>query len=383
MKTVIRNARIFDGDSTIQDQASILFDETGILEISTENLTGDTIVDGAGLTVTPGLIDCHVHLGGAMQESDPLAIAALAAAQVQLVWRYGITTVRSLGTRDNIDIKVRTWVNDGRIPGCRVLAAGRAICITGGHGWPVGIECDTVDEARKAARTQIKATADVIKMIATGGMGTRNSIPNVPQLTEDQMRAVVAEAEPVGALTAAHCTGLEGARNAIRAGVRSIEHAQLDQETAELMLAHQAFYCPTIVTRYNILNTTRPEFQWLRQKADPGDLDRKRRALLLCQTLGVPVCCGTDAGPGILTPLGSSTGAELGIYVQFGLTAMEALRSAMKTAAVMLRIDSHTGTLTVGKCADLAVWKGNPLDDIAALGEAHMTFQNGRLVFRA
>jgi len=240
-----------------------------------------------------------------------------------------------------------------------------------------------VDEVRKAAREQIKQTADVIKLFATGGMGTRNSIPNVAQLTEDQMRAAVEEAGKVGILTSAHCTGLEGAQNAIRAGVRSVEHAQLDRETAELMKQHGTFYCPTIVTRYNILHTELPEFQWVRKKASPADLERKRRALELCLELGVPICCGTDAGPNVLTPIGPSIATELKLYVDYGLSPMEALRTAMIQAAVMLRIHERTGTLQVGKCADLVLWNGNPMSDIRALESPVMTFQNGILRHRA
>jgi imidazolonepropionase-like amidohydrolase len=382
MKTAIYNSRIFDGNSTVLENASILFDETGILEIAKGQLTGDISIDGTGKTVTPGLIDCHVHLGGSMQEADPVAVAAICAVQVQELWKYGITTVRTCGTQENIDIKIRTMVNEGKIPGVRILASGRGICITGGHGWFFGIECDTVDEVRKAAREQIKQTADVIKLFATGGMGTRNSVPNATQLSEAQMRVAVEEAEKVGILTCAHCTGLEGAKNAIRAGVRSIEHAQLDRDTAELMRAHGTFYCPTIVTRYNILNTTLPEYQWMRQKADPADLDRKKKALMLCKELGITICCGTDAGPSALTPLGVSTSTELEIYAAYGLTPIEALRTAMYNASVMLKIDHLTGMLKAGKCADIAVWDGNPLADMKALKSIHMTFQNGRLCFK-
>lgn len=384
-KTLIKNATIFDGDSTVYKNAYVLFDETGILSIGANQVTepiADTIIDGNYKFVIPGLIDCHVHMSTGFGEGSAVASGAEAAFLAQEVLKYGITTIRSCGNGHDADIEVRNLINKGFIKGARILASGKGICITGGHGWPMCFECDTEVEVLKAARTQLKKGADVIKLLATGGMGTKGSNPNVAQLTESQMRVAVEEAESLNILTAAHCTGLEGAQRAIRAGVRSIEHARLDRETAELMKEYGAYYCPTIITRYNILHTEDPKLAWLRAKANPQDLIEKERAIKLCLELGIPVCASTDSGTGPLCPLGLSTAKELSIYVEYGMTPMEALRSANKTAAEMLRIEKETGTIEVGKCADLLLLDKNPLDDIKNLSSLISTYHKGALVYQ-
>ncbi len=385
MKIIIRNATIFDGGSTVYNNTSILFDETGILNIGKYDAAqhaADAIIDGTGKYVIPGLIDCHVHMSTGFGEGGAASSGAEAAFLAREVLNYGITTIRSCGNGHDADIEVRNLINKGYIKGARILASGKGICITGGHGWPMCFECDTEAEVLKAARTQLKKGADVIKLLATGGMGTKGSNPNAAQLTEGQMRAAVEEAETLGVLTAAHCTGLEGAKRAIRAGVRSIEHARLDRCTAELMKEYGAYYCPTIITRYNILNSTDPNLAWLRAKANPQDLVEKERAIRLCLELDIPVCASTDSGTGPLCPLGPSTAKELAIYVEYGMTPMEALRSANRTAAEMLRIEKETGTIEVGKSADLLLLSKNPLDDIKNLDTLICTYHKGVLAYQ-
>lgn len=385
MKTIIENVTIFDGDSTVSKNSYVLFDETGILALGECGGTppeADVVIDGTNKYVIPGLIDCHVHMSTGFSEGNAAASGAEAAYLALEALNYGITTIRSCGNGHDADIEVRNLINKGFIKGARILASGKAICITGGHGWPMSFECDTEAEVLKATRTQLKKGADVIKLIATGGMGTKGSAPNASQLTEGQMRVAVEEAETLNVLTAAHCTGLEGAQRAIRAGVRSIEHPRLDRETAELMKKYGAYYCPTIITRYSILNTTDPSLAWLRAKANPQDLVEKERAIRLCLELGIPVCASTDSGTGPICPLGPSTAKELAIYVEYGMTPMEALRSANKTASEMLRIEKETGTIAVGKSADLLLLESNPLDDIKNLGSLVRTYHKGVLAYQ-
>lgn len=392
MTTAITNVRILREHGEILETGSLIFDETGILEIrdtADEHELPETVrrIDGAGGTLLPGLIDCHVHLGcGAMDEGTSEEEQGMALVlQMETFLRHGITTVRSMGTKDNCDIKIRNLVESGYIKGPRVVASGQGICITGGHGWPMNYECDTPDEARKAARRAIRAGADILKMFATGGMATKGSIPNAPQLSEEQMRAVCQEAERAGLLTGAHCTGIEGAQRAIRAGVRSIEHIPMDEETAKMMSEYGCFYCPTIVTRYNIIHSTEPQYEHMRKKANPQDLEKKKRAIALCQAYNIPICASTDAVGSFLndglTKMGESLITELGIYHEYGLSSLQAIEAATETAARMLRLDDVTGSVTVGKQADLLLVNGKPDQDLEDLRRVVLTVRNGKIVY--
>jgi len=377
MKTAINHVKIFDGYEVVYNDGAILFDESGILAIGEGEFAADTVIDGAGKTLLPGLIDSHVHLGwteGSEEES-----VALTAYQAGIFWQYGITTVRSCATGSQSDILVRNMINEGKMPGVRIVASGKGICITGGHCWMHSYQCDTPDEVRKAVRKLIRSGADQIKLLATGGMITKGSKPGVAQLTEEQLRVAVEEADKAGVITCAHCTNLEGAKRAIRAGVRSIEHAQLDEETAAMMAEAGAFYCPTIVTRYNILTTTDPELQWIRAKADPGDLERKKRALMLCKEKGITICAATDGGPNALTPLGSSMATELRLYNEYGLSCAEVLTAATANGAKLMQIDNITGSIKCGLQADLALFDGDPTENIKDIEKVCMTFQGGVL----
>jgi len=384
MSIIINDVRILDGNGGIIEKGHIEFDETGILNISEEPLTGKTVIEGTGKTLIPGLIDTHVHLGmlGLDNNISDAESGAITVVQLQTALKYGITTVRNLGTQNNNDIHVKKLIESGYFTAPRVLASGIGISITGGHGWQINQECDTPEESLRAARKQIRSNADVIKMFATGGMGTKGSIPNAPQLTEEQMRVVCEEAERVSLITAAHCTGLEGAQNAIRAGVRSIEHAQLDEKTTKMMRDNGTFYCPTIITRYNILHTTDPRFQWIRKKAKPEDLEKKEKAIRLCKQYGVKICASTDSTGEGLTTIGRSLLDEIELYVRYGLNNMEALETATKNAAELCKIDSQTGTLEVGKCGDMILLDENPLDNISALRTTRMVFRNGNIVYK-
>lgn len=389
MTTSIHHVRIFDGNHIIAENGSILFDRSQILSVSQEQMKGDVEIDGTGKTVMPGLIDCHVHLGvgtlGSKASQEEQAVGML--NQFQALLSHGITTVRNMGTADDCDIKIRDLIKCGYLKGPRILASGRGISITGGHGWIMNYEADTPDETRKAARKAVYNGADVLKMFATGGMGTKGSIPNAPQLSEEQMRVICEEADRTGLLTAAHCTGAEGAKRAIRAGVRSIEHIQMDEEIAALMKEYGSFYCPTIVTRYNIIHSTEPEYEHMRKKASPQDLERKRKAIGLCLSYGIPVCAGTDSIGTVLndglTRMGESLLTELQIYNEYGMTTMEVLRSATSVAARMLRIEDEAGTLEAGKNADLILVNGNPTKDLADLKNLVITVKDGEVLYRA
>ncbi len=394
MKTAIVHARLLKETGEVTENGYVIFNRTGILQMGAgepdEMLTdGAEVIDGGGKTLMPGLIDCHVHLGfGGMSPDTPEIEQGLSTAmQLKEFLKYGITTVRSMATKDDGDIKMRNLVASGYLEGPRIIASGRGICITGGHGWPMNYECDTPDEAKKAARKAIRAGADLLKMFATGGMATKGSIPNAPQLSEEQMRVICQEAERTGLLTGAHCTGIEGAQRAIRAGVRSIEHIPMDEETAQMMKEHGCYYCPTIVTRYNIIHSTEPEYEHMRKKANPQDLEKKRKAIELCLKYEIPICASTDSVGSLkndgLTKMGESLVTELKIYHEYGLTNLQAIQSATSTAAKMLRLEQETGSLREGMQADLILVDGKPEEDLEALRNVAMTVRGGTIVYKA
>ena len=392
MRQAIVHARILRETGQVTENGYVVFDESGILELGEGEYRGkdlDEKIDGEGKTLMPGLIDCHVHLGyGGLSPDTPEVEQGMAIAmQMREFLKYGITTVRSMGTKDDCDIKMRNLIASGYLTGPRIIASGQGMCITGGHGWPMNYECDTPDEAKKAARKAIYAGADILKMFATGGMATKGSIPNAPQMSEEQMRAVCREADRTGLLTGAHCAGIEGAQRAIRAGVRSIEHIPMDEETARMMKEHGCYYCPTIVTRYNIIHSTEPEYEHMRKKASPQDLEKKKAAIGLCLKYGIPICASTDSMGSLkndgLTKMGESLVTELNIYHEYGLTNLQAIQSATSTAAEMLRLDQVTGRMKEGLQADLILVDGKPDEDLNALRNISMTVRGGTVLYKA
>lgn len=390
MKIAIQHTNLFDGLGQVLPNTSLLFDETGILQVGGEMPAADVVLDGRGKTVTPGLFDCHVHLGmdwrvSSMGQNDmgrPEEVAAVIGHQLRKVWQYGITTLRNCGTMQNVDILVRNLVRRQVISGARVIACGRPISITGGHAWAMAHQCDTPAEVQKAARVQIREGADMIKLFSTGGVMTPGSVPNAPQLTEEQMRAAVKEAEALGLLSAAHATGLAGAKNAVRAGVRSIEHVMVDDELAQMMKEQGSWYVSTIAARYAIVHSTHPALEYARKKCRPEDIDRMLEALRCCKRHGVPIAAGTDAADDLQQQIGPSLFTELSLYQKAGYTPIEILRAATGDAARMCRLEEVTGSLRAGLAADLAVFAGDPTQELGCLREPLMTFQGGQLVYQ-
>src|SRR5437773_3012071 len=255
----IRSVQLIDGTGARLERATVLVEDSLISAVGPDDRVktppGARGLDGRGKALRPGLIDCHVHycLDGSadsirsFEEDDPAVTAVKAVAHARATVEAGITTVRDVGSRDHISISVTRAIRAGIVPGPRTLNAGLAVCMTGGHAWFIGRQADGPEEVVKAVREQIRAGADVIKFIATGGVLTPGVSPGASQLTFNELRAGVDEAGRSGRRVAAHAHGAEGMKTAIRAGVHSIEHGTLmDQEALELFLVHKTFLVPTL-----------------------------------------------------------------------------------------------------------------------------------------
>jgi imidazolonepropionase-like amidohydrolase len=375
----IRNILLIDGKGGWHPRHTILCDGPTIVAVGPDQRVkipkAAQAIDGKGKAVLPGLIDCHVHFCldgsadsiGSLEHDTPAITAIKAAAHARATLEAGVTTVRDLGSRGHISIAVTEAIRQGLIPGPRMLNAGLAICMTGGHAWFIGRQADGPDEVVKAVREQLRAGADVIKFIATGGVLTPGVSPAAAQLTYPELRAGVEEATRAGCRVAAHAHGAEGMKNAIRAGVHSIEHGTLmDDEALELFQVHKTFLVPT-------LSAIQCGIEHGKQGGMPAYALQKcemlvealRKNFRTAAQAGVRIAMGTDAGTPF-NPHGRNA-QELRRMAELGLTPVQAIVTATSSAAALLGLDHKIGTIEPGKYADLMVVDGNPLDHIAVL----------------
>ena len=394
MTTAFVDGPVFVGDGRILEHGTVLVEGERIVKVAEGSVPiprDARKIPLAGRMLLPGFIDCHVHLcldgtpdPVTLLMGEPLPLTTLKVAQLaRQTLMAGVTSVRDLGGKDGIDLIIRDAIRSGLIPGPRMLASGRLICMTGGHGWQMGREADGPDEVMKAAREQIKAGADVVKFMATGGVMTPGVEPGSEQFTEEELRAGIQEAHKVGRKTATHAMGTQGILNALRAGIDSIEHGVfLDEETISLMVKRDVPLVPTISALYHIeskgIAAGIPAFavdKTLRLK--PSHLESVRMA----REAGVRVAMGTDAG----TPFnvhGENLG-ELQRLVEVGYSPMEALESGTRIASQVLGLENELGTIEEGKLADLIVVDGNPLEEIGLLLKTEtirLVMQGGKLV---
>jgi imidazolonepropionase-like amidohydrolase len=381
---ILKNCRLIDGLGGCREGIDIGFTEGRISTIG-ENLSDDVSYDVRGATVLPGFIDTHVHLI-ANAEADPtdrmktsdeyLVLTAHKNAMTSL--RSGFTTLCDKGSRNTVTLQLRRAITDGVVPGARLLVCGRVITPTGGHSHQTGgREADSPTECRRAAREQLKAGADLLNVMATGGVLTKGSDPNTYQFSTDEMRAVAEEAHKVGKRVAAHALSSHGIANAVAAGIDTIEHASLaDKETIALMGEHQEPWVTTIsAAKHNAESSAQP---WIREKAE-ANIRRKRLIVQYARECNVKIVLGTDAGTP-RNPHGDNTD-EFIYLVENGLTEIEALLAGTHHAAEALGIEADVGTIEPGKCADFVVIDGNPLEEISTLKHRILlVFQNGEIV---
>lgn len=380
MRTLYHGAEIFDGTGAVPRAGDVVVEDGRIIEVGT-GLDGDVGVDLTGHALLPGLIDCHVHV--MVSEYDVLRLLETpyslqyysAARNLGLLLDCGLTTVRDaagadLGTKQAVDL--------GLVRGPRLRIAVTMLSQTGGHAdpWlpsghcvpvslgnptlPAGV-VDGVDQMRTRVRELVRAGADWVKVAASGGVMSPGTDPRRPQFSPEELRTAVAEASVAGLGVMAHAQATAGVRNAVAAGVRSIEHGiYLDDDVVSMMLDHGTVLVPTLIAPHSVLHAARNgaaigDSALLKvQEVIEAHRDSFRRAV----GAGVPIAMGTDA---IGYPHGRNL-EELALMRDGGMSPAEVLVSATSAAASLLGLRDELGTLEAGKRADLVVVEGDPLE---------------------
>lgn len=347
-------------------------------------------IDASGKTVIPGIIDAHIHVCWNGFESvlelinrDRDLIILEAVNTVKRVLATGTTTVRDIGGHDYVEMSLRKAITAGHITGPRMRTSGKVLCMTGGHGYFIARQADGPDEMRKAAREQLRAGADTVKMMATGGAATPGQDVNASQLTVEEMKAAVDAAHALGRTAAAHCHGTGGIKNSILAGMDSIEHCTyLDEETADMMVQHGT----TMVLTQGVAKPDPAKIP-ANQQAEAKRLEpifetlskRTSESISLARDKGVFIGCGTDAGGNALAPHDWAMAKELEMLVVNGFTPMEALCIVTRNNARVLRWEKELGTLEAGKFADFVILGANPLENISNVRKVEAVYKGGQL----
>ena len=393
----IRFGKLWDAKGKLWTNAIVIVQEGKIRSVTTDASAipaGAEVIDLSRYSGLPGLIDVHTHMTYYTDETpgEPLRNQLLnrpAAVEVFLARKgalrtleAGVTTVRDLGSDQYMDIAMRDLINRGEMIGPRMFVCGYGLYITSSPykpGWnsPAGGAADGVPEVLKVVRQQIAAGADVIKMY--GSTGTDDDVTGFETYTYEEMKAAVDTAHQFGKKIAIHSYGPEGARDAVRAGTDSLEHAtDMDDATIQEMAKRGTFYVPTIDhNRYYVDNGDRigyaPGFKDRLQAFIPRNLETARRAF----KAGVKLAMGSDA---VYTMYGENT-RELGWFVKAGMTPEQALQTATSNAAALLGKEKELGALAPGYLADLVAVEGDPLSDInVTLSKVKWVMKGGEVV---
>lgn len=391
MTTYFSDVTLFDGSRARTHAGVLVSDGTigwvGAHARAPKEVRDATEISGRGKTLGPGLIDCHVHLpfdglADFAEEARDMSEARAAFKAARNATRHlerGVTTVRDLGSVGFVSCELAQAIDEGVVPGPRVVASGRALTITGGHGYKLfAQEVDGPDAVRAAVREQMRGGARSIKVIATGGVLTPGISVDFTAFTLEELVAAVDEAHKWGRPVAAHAIGREGIENAVRAGVDSVEHgSQITAQAAKLMKERGTFHVPTICALREIVDHGDEVPAYVAGKANEvaGEAEESfRRAI----RAGVRHACGTDAG----TPFNPHGNAPLEVVrmAEWGLSPIKALQAATSKAAELLRV-SAVGSVEQGKAADVVLWEGNPLDEIEAVLKPSLVMKAGEVVF--
>ena len=292
----------------------------------------------------------------------------------------GVTFIRAVGTEENYDLQIKEAIDNHVIEGPHMYCAGKVICMTGGHGWQEGIEADGKDACLKAVRTQLRSGVDLIKMMATGGVMTKGVEPGNAQFTVDEMKVMIEEAHKAGRKTATHTQGLQGIKNALYAGIDSIEHGCfLDDECLELMKEHNTFLVPTLCAPQCIIDkgVENGVAQYMVDKTLKVK-DAHVESVKKAYEKGIQIALGTDAG----TPFNyhSNTAYEMELLARLDISNMDILKMATINSARCVGVEKDYGSIEVGKQADLVCLNENPLENISNVRKINRVIQSGKIV---
>lgn len=402
-QTVIRAGQLVDVEKGVILKDQLIFidgDKIESVKPATAAIPKNyKVIDLSGYIVTPGLFDCHTHLvdnqspspAGPLEKSEA-EYAFMGARNAKKTLMAGFTSVRDVGTwRVFTDAALRDAINDGTVMGPRMQVAGTYITTTSGSGDITGIAHDiqlpptlrfgvanSVDEVKQKVRELLNGGADFIKIMATGAVLTTGTKPGVPEYSEEELRAAVREASKYGAQVTSHAHGAEGIKNAIRAGVQSIEHGSLiDDEGIALMKKQGTYLVADIYNGDYIAEVGKREGwpdEYLRKNEETTEAQRNgfRKAV----TAGVKIAYGTDSG---VYPHGWNA-RQLPYMVKYGMTPIQAIQSATIEAARLLKWSDQAGSIAPQKYADIIAVKGDQLGDLSQFENVQFVMKGGSVV---
>ena len=402
-KKAIKCSKMFDSTTgTVRENVVIYTDGErieAVVPAAEAKFDGCEVIDLTGKFVTPGLCDCHMHLasngeGSSMgtapyQTSGDATLRAVNNVKSDLM--AGFTAIRACGDHGFLDVAIRNAVDRGEIPGPRMMVSGCAISSTGGHAdshynpyieadaFMSGYAADGPAEMMKAVRYNIKHGADFIKYMSTGGVMSLGTTVGAQQMSFEEMKAICDTAKLYGMTIATHAHGTSGIKDAIRAGVTSVEHGMMmDEEGIELMKEYGTTLVPTLIAAERIVVKGKeigtPD--WAIAKANTV-FSHATGVFKRCNEEKIPIAFGTDSG----TPFNfhGKQAYEFELMCRYGMTPAEALTAATKTGSELMRKSADIGSIEAGKYADIAAFDGDPMEDITAMTRCTFVMKGGEV----